>query len=172
MSIVASTVVNFGAGADSTDFVLIEFDTELNVDAAGEQKNQWSPGDAIWFVLQHAATLRVDRVAATAGQVVNQGKVTRSRLQQLLWQAAGDNHDLEAIPASGLGARWYGNEATGLRKSGSRSAIVSGGIFPAIADVSYLSDVQLYKLLTPSVTLADGETWPITIVAYMEAVSA
>lgn len=169
MSIVASTVVNFGAGANSTDLVVLEFDELLNVDAAGEQKTQFAPGDSIYFRIHHAPTLRVGAMAATSGQVVVQGKVSRERSEQLLWETVSDSHELACIPAGGLDATWHGNSGSGLRKAVPRSALITGGVMPAVATVTYRAEFSLYKLLTPSVQLAEGESWPITIVAYMEA---
>lgn len=170
MSIAASLVVTFGEGANDTDLVAMEFDKTMNIDAAGEEKSQFSPGDEVFFLIHHAPTLRIGRVMATSGMTVAQGEVSYAREQQLLWVSAEEEQDLSYIAASGVTATWYGNEATGLKKSGIRTVTISGGVLPALSLVRHLAVFKLYKLITPLVELAENESWPITIVAEMEAV--
>lgn len=171
MSVAASLVVTFGDGVDSNDLVVMEFDKIMNVDAAGEEKTQFSPGDEVYFLIHHASILRIGSVKATSGMVVAQGRVTRAREQQLLWTAVEEEQELSCIPSTGLTAVWYGNAATGLKKNGLRTATISGGVLPALSLVSYSAGFSLYKIITPLVDLAEGESWPITIVAEMEAVA-
>ncbi len=171
MSVAASLVVTFGDGADSSDLVVMEFDKIMNVDAVSEEKTQFAPGDEVFFLIHHASTLRIGSVKATAGMVVSQGRVTRAREQQLLWTAVDEEQELSCIPSSALTAVWYGNEATGFKKSGFRAVTISGGVLPALSLVSYSAVFAMYKIITPFVELAEGESWPITIVAEMEAVA-
>lgn len=167
MSIVASLIVTFGSGADSSALVKMEFDKVMNVDAAGEEKNSFSPGDEIFFLVHHDSTVQVDRIKATSGMVVDQGPVNRDRTQELLFRAITDTHELDYILAGGITAKWYGNEGTGLKKSGNRTVLITGGVMPAQVAVSYSVAMRLYKLVTPAVELAEDESWPITIVAYV-----
>ena len=171
MSVAASLVVTFGDGANAGDLVVMEFDKIMNVDAAGEEKTQFSPGDEVFFIIHHASTLRVGSVKATSGMIVAQGRVTRAREQQLLWTAIDEEQELSCIPSSGLTAVWYGNVATGLKKSGLRTVTISGGVLPALSLVGYSASFAMYKLITPLVELGADESWPITIVAEMEAVA-
>ena len=168
MSVAASLVVRFGEGADSTELVAMEFDAAMNLDAAGEEKREFSPGDPVFFLVHHAPTLRIGQVKASCGMVVAQGAVSREKEQQLLWTAAGEEQELSYVPASAVTPLWYGNVAAGLRKTGLRTMTVSGGLLPALSLVRHAVTFHLYKLLTPPVELGEGEEWPITIVAWME----
>lgn len=171
MGVVASIKVTFGEGAEgASDSVVMEFDDVLNVDSAGEEITQWQPGDIIYFRIQHPPTVRLDSVKPTDGQVVGQGAVPRERVDRQLWTDLDDKQELGCIPDGGLTPKWYGNECSGLRKSGDKSVLVSSGVLPAQCDVTYSAGFNLYKLITRFVELGQDETWPVTIVAHFEPV--
>lgn len=169
MSIAASLVVRFGAGADSSALVKMEWDDKLNVDAAGKVVSNVYPGDSRFLFIHHdASKLRIGRVLATHGQIVRQTGITRARKQQLLFAEATDSHELDYIPTGSPAARWFGNTAAGLKRA-DRLMSITGGQLPALAELSYTIAAQGFKLITPVVEVAEGESYPITIVAWMEA---
>lgn len=169
MSVVASLVVSFGDGADSSANVVIEPDAELNKDSEGNERTTFYANDVFNFRIHHDPTVRIAEVKATHGMVQKGGEALRSIIQQSLFSILSDSHELSCIPSGGLSAKWYGNVAVGLKKSGARGVIISGGELPALCDVSYSAPFKLYRLHTPAVSLKEGESYPITIVAHMEA---
>lgn len=168
MGIAATLIVRFGVGADSSALVVFEADDLLNVDAAGQPRSQTSPGDIYNFRLQHDPVLRLGSMRATAGQVVTGSFGLRNIEQDLLFAEVHDRHDLSHIPNDGLSVRWFGNEAAGLRRTEMRTVRISGGTLPALGRVSYQAMMRLFNLRTPKVELAEGESWPIIIIATME----
>ncbi len=168
MSVVAALVIQFGEGADSSALVKMEWDEVLNVDAAGEGKSSFAPGDPAYFFIHHAPTLRIGRVAVTHGQIVKQAMITRTRKQELDFVEVTDGVELEYLPAGPLTTKWCGNAGVGLKRT-VRKMGISGGDLPALAQVSYPIAAQGYKVITPEVALAEGESYPIKVYAWMEA---
>lgn len=167
MSTVGGTlVVEFGAGADSAAFVAMELDETLNLDDEGNEKTGFAAGDEVWFWLQHADTLRIDRIASTSGMVVDCGVVRRSRNQELTFTST-DSVELSHIPANNPSYTWCGNEGAGLARN-NRSVSVSGNT-PCTCDAVIPIDVHLYRFIPPPLELADDQTYRVVIVAYMEA---
>ncbi|MGD9948921.1 MAG: hypothetical protein AB7U29_10635 [Desulfobulbus sp.] len=167
MSTVGGTiVVEFGDGADQSAFYVFEMDETLNLDAEGNEQSQFSPGDEVWFWGQHAASLRIDRIEATSGMVVDCGIVRRSRTQQLTFTGA-DVLELSHIPAFNPAYTWFGNIGGGISRNG-RSVSVASNI-PCTCDAAIPIDVHLYRFVPPQLALEDEETYRVVIVAYMEA---
>ncbi len=163
--VLASLVVSFGEGANSDALVMLELDPEMN-----EEKTSFAPGDEIFFRLHHDTSVRLSKKpVATHGHIDEQGAGNRVIEQQLLWTDHEDTHELSYIPFAGLSWGEYGNQVTDMRKSGSRTAIIEGGVMPALTLVQYSADFLLFRLISPLVELAEDESYPITIVAYMEA---
>ncbi|HNC99107.1 MAG TPA: hypothetical protein PKW90_23430 [Myxococcota bacterium] len=166
MSANATIVIEFGAGADSGAFVALELDETLNLGEDGEEQTQFSPGDEVWFWLQHDASLRVGAVAATSGMVVDCGMVRRSRLQELTW-INEDAQELSHIPAANPSYTWYGNAGSGMVRDG-RSVTVTGNL-PCTADAAIPIDVHLYRFVPPPLELADDASYRVVVVITMEA---
>ena len=167
MSTVGATiVVEFGTGADSSAFVAVELDDRLNVDAEGEVKTQFNPGDQVWFWVQHDPSLRIDRVRATSGMVVSAGSASRTRDQQCTWTGEA-SVELSHIPAGSPTLTWYGNVGTGLSRDGRKLRVA--GNTPCTADAVVPINVHLYRYVPPPMALGEGETWRSVIVVYLEA---
>jgi len=167
MSDVGGTlVVEFGDGADASEFVAFEFDETLNLDADGNAKTSYSPGDEVWFWLQHDVTLRLDRIAATSGMVVSCGTVRRSREQELIFTGE-DAITLSHVPSGNPTFTWYGNVGSGISRSG-RSVSVSGKT-PCVCDAVIPIEVRLFRFIPPPLELEAEATYKVKIVAYMEA---
>ncbi len=171
MSVVASFQVTFGEGADSSALVKYEFDKKLNIDAAGEEVTQFSPGDNIFFLIHFdSSKLRIGNVRATHyGQIVKQNIVPRIRSQMLFFSAATDTVELDYIPSAEPEATWYGNVASQLKMIAQRQMGISGGELPAKCQVEYPVLFQGYKFISPELELAEGDSWPIDIEIIMEA---
>lgn len=164
IEVAESLIVKFGGGADTAALVKLELDGELN-----EGKTSFAPLDIINFRLHHDTSVQLFKMGATDGQVVSQGSGSRAVREELLFAEADDSHELEYLPAAPVGHGWFGNEADGLKRSGQREIVICGGELPALALVEYDVEFSLFKLLAPDVELAEDESYPITIVAYMEA---
>lgn len=163
----ATLVVVFGDGVEA-GFVKAEFDEIENVNAAGEVKTQFVPGDEPYFLVQHDPTLRIDRVASTDGMAVsNNAEETRTRTTALDFAQVDDTVELDYLPA-GSGSRvWYGNVPT-IATDG-RAITATGGQLPAKGLATYPTTWQSYRLIPPPLTLAAEQTYEITIYIYMEA---
>nr|WP_321465171.1 hypothetical protein [uncultured Desulfobulbus sp.] len=166
MSVGATIVSQFGEGADSSAFVAIELDETLNLDADGNAKTSFAPGDEVWFWIQHAETLVIDRIEATSGMVANCGTVRRSRTQELTFTGT-DSVELSHIPARNPDYAWYGNVGGGLSRNGRSVSVASQT--PCTCDVTMPIDVHLYRFVPPALELVEEATYRIVIVAYMEA---
>ena len=166
----ATIVVEFGDGVPRDHRqVQVELDETLNLLPDGEVRTQWAPGDEAWFWVHFdPAQLRLDRVAATSGQVVAQGGARRSRSQELTFTRADEPVALNYLPAASAAMRWYGTVGQGLRREG-REVRVSGPV-PCTGDAEIPIDVRLYRYLPPPLELAEDETYRVVIVIYMEAV--
>jgi len=165
IEVAASTVVSFGSAGASGALVVFELDEAMN-----DGKTSFAPEDEVFLRLHHETSVQLERIAATHGQIDFQGAGYRSIEQQLLWEDAETEHELSYVPNGGLAAIYYGNEASSLKKSGDRMAVISGGVFPALSLVSYSSGFSLFRLITPKIVLAENEIYPISVVAYMEEV--
>ncbi len=166
MSVGATIISQFGEGADSSAFVAIELDETLNLDAEGNAKTSFDPGDEIWFWIQHAETLVIERIEATSGMVVDCGTVCRSRTQELTFTGT-DSIELSHIPARNPSYAWYGNEGADMARNG-RSVSV-GGNTPCTCDAEIPIDVHLYRFVPPRLELDEEKTYRVVIVTYVEA---
>lgn len=166
MSGKTTLVIKFGAGA-SGGFVAAEFDAKKNVDAAGKIKTNYSPGEEVWFLVQHDDTLRIGRVAATGGMIVTRGSVPRSRVDRLDLAEIDTIVELSRIPSGSVTRSWVDNAAAVTIAGRVVSAI--GGKLPAKGDFSYTAVMHSFSLIPPPMDLAANETHDITIYIFMEA---
>jgi hypothetical protein len=165
MSVAATIVIKFGeSAADSSALALVELDDSRNVDAAGEVKSSFAPGDVVYFLVHHASELRIGSVVPTDGYVVNMGRTQFARKSQQLF-ADGEAVSLSYLPAGGVAPTWYGRTSA-LTQNGQQLVAVDP---PVIGDLSFTIDAALYRLQTPSVTLAEEQTYPVAVVVTMEA---
>lgn len=164
-------VVKFGESVSSADqnLFVVELDDELNtetVDGKQQVKNQFYPGDEIYFLMHYDhAKLVVKAIKTTDGQVVVMGQVCRSKTNEMLFEAPDEPLELQHTPSSGLSAEWYGRTSV-LTRSG-RS--VTAASTPCIGDLTYTYMATSCKLVPPALTLAVDEEYPIAIVIYVEA---
>jgi hypothetical protein len=164
MSIAATLIVQFGSSADNGDLVVMELDDSRNLDANGEVKSSFAPGDAVYFLLHHAPTLTLGSMVATAGYIVPMGTARFERVvdQQLFVNT--EPISVTHLPAGGVGVSWYGRESATTQSTNQLTATDP----PAIGVLTYQFDALLYRLQTPGVVLADNETFPVAVVATME----
>lgn len=167
MSTVGATiVVEFGAGADTSAFVAVELDETLNLDADGNERSQFSPGDEAWFWVQHDSALRIGAIECTSGMVVDSGPARRQRSQECTWTGE-DAVELAHIPAAMPVLTWYGHIGQGLVLDG-RSLTVAGNA-PCTCDAVIPIDVHLYRFVPPPLELAAEQNYRVVIVITMEA---
>lgn len=164
--VVANMVVSFGGDVETDAKALIELDGVAN-----DGKTRFNPGDIVNFLINYDTTkLSLVWVKSTSGDILISGEKTEDRINEsALWIYSADTNVLGYIPAGTLAPVWFGNEGTGMRLVETYTAGVAGGIFPAICHITYPVSFVMGKLFTPTVTLADEDSYPITIVAHFEA---
>lgn len=163
----ATIVVQFGQGADSSAFVVLELDETLNLDSSGEAKSEFAPGDEVWFWVQHDPGLRIGQVACTSGMAVDCGTVRRERRQELTFAAADSEETISHLPATAPTLTWYGNDGSPLAIDG--RTVRAGGQIPSTCDAVLAVDVHLYRYIPPPLQLADGDSYRSVVVVTMEA---
>ena len=149
--------------------MVVELDGENNLDAEGNEKTSFNPGDEPQFLVHFdPAQLRIDRVRSSSGMCVSLGEVARLRDQQVSFTNADDTQELSYIPAGGVVWSWYGNSPA-IQVDYRKLTVVSAGAVPAIGKAVYGIKAQSYKLIPPPLDLSDDQTWPILVVITMEA---
>lgn len=168
----STIVVNFGSGTSAdTDFVKVELDDILNVDSAGETISSFSPGDSVYFLVQHGDTVKVGDVKSTSGSIsLQSSSVSREREQQLFFTTGLDTDTLEYDYIGTYTDVWKGNTAQTTVAVGGRTITPNGGTYPAISDSIINAEFISYKLTSDVPTLAEDEDYPVGIVVYIEAV--
>lgn len=164
--VVANMIVSFGGDVETDARAIIELDGVANDD-----KTRFSPGDTVNFLINYdTAKLSLVWVKSTSGNISIAGQKVEDRINQsILWIYSADTNTLSYIPAGALTPVWFGNEGVGMRLVETYTVGVTGGIFPAICHITYPVSFVIGKLFTPIVTLADEDSYPITIVAHFEA---
>lgn len=159
----ATIVVQFGQDASSQALVKIELDEQMNVDADGNEKTSFQPGDTPYFLVHHDSTLRVQKVECSSGMVQSFGTVGRARTQRAQWVNT-DAVELE-YEVSDPSFEWFGNDA--IPTVVGRSMTPTGAV-PAICDISMMVSFEQFKLIPPELTLSEGDDWPVLVVVTME----
>lgn len=167
MTVAATIVVEFGQGVDSGALVLVELDETMNLDSDGQAKTSFIPGDTPYFLVHHDPSVRIGRVACSAGMVTGGATVSRDRSQQLQWPNTEDSQELPHIPRGPVAWQWWGN-VPAITRDG-RTLKASGIWIPAIGQASYAITARQFRLIPPALALGEGETFPILIVITMEA---
>ena len=166
-NVLATVVVEFGDGVDSSALVVVELDDAVNRDADGKPNSSFHPGDEPGFVVHYdPAALRIDRVRCSSGMIVDNGRVSRARKQRVQFTGPGKPVSLSHIPASGVSVSWYGNAST-ISQAGRQ--VTAAGTLPAIGEAAYTINCHAYRLVPPPLILAENETYPILVVVYMES---
>jgi hypothetical protein len=161
----ATVVVQFGQGADSTALVKVELDGVVNLDAEGNEKTSFIPGDQPVFLVHHDSSLVIGSVACSSGLIQPLGAVSRDRTQRMEWPEL-TAQELEYNTNADLATEWFGNDA-GVTLVG--RTLTPAGAIPAVCDVSLSATFQQFRLIPPPITLAAEEDYPILIVVTMEA---
>lgn len=168
MSVEATVVVQFGAGADSSALVVVELDGTMNLGADSKEKTSFVPGDRPYFLVHHDPSLLVGGVACSSGMVTGGNTVSRPRSQQLQFTAPEEAQSLSHIPAGPVAWTWYGNSPA-VTQTGNGLVVPADNQLPAIGEASYTIAAKQYQLIPPVLALAAGESWPVLIVITMEA---
>ncbi len=167
--IAASLVVSRDSGADG--LCIVELDGEANDDIT-----TFAPGDTVNFLVHHDATVQIGWVRTTDGTISGTSSASmtaQDRTDQLLFADVTDTHELSYVPTGSPTPSWYGNEATGFKKTLTRTVEISGLGDPALCDATYSVSFRKFSLSSPNVTLetdSDGNEipYPVVIVVHVE----
>lgn len=165
MSIVNSIVVSFGESVTSDSGSLtVEWDDSLNVDDDGEVKTSFVPGDVLYLLIHHGSDVDVVGVKCTSGTLSGGSAVNITMEDEIGWGSSDDDQELSYSPSGALSYTWFGRVGSGITLVDKVLTVAES--FPCLARVSYLARFLRYKLQTPSVTLAEEETWPLLVYVY------
>lgn len=160
-------VVKFGESVDQTldQLFVVELDEQLNRDIQGEVKNQFLPGDPVYFLMHYDPGLRVAAIRTTSGDVVRLGTVGRTGSEEILFEAADDEHELPHNPSGHPSASWYGRSST-INRSGRTLTAAST---PCIGEVSYGYQAESCRYEPPAMSLSGDQEYKVGIVIHVEA---
>ncbi len=159
-------VVHFGDSAASSAFFLLELDDIMNVDLAGKVKTQFLPGESQWVRIQYDATVQITTVKLSSGMFTFEGIVPRDAKERLSFEATDTPADVKYIPNGGLAPAWFGRSPNITRKGRS----ITADDAPAIGDISYKYQAELWRYDPEPMTLAEGQDFPVLIVIYVDSV--
>ena len=165
----ATRVIDFSTGQSlAASGVSVFLDELLNVNSAGEQVSQFSPGDTIHLLATIPAEYRFVMAAATGGMISQHGLVSRSQTDQMLFAATGEAQGLSRQAAGHPSMTWYGNVGSVTFDNAlSTLAAAPGSLLPCLADAEYPYLAQSIALQTATMVLSKDETWPYGIVVYV-----
>jgi len=165
-TVVGTLVVGFGKDAETASgSIIAEWDDSKNLDAEGEVKRDFVPGDVAWLLIHHDSTATINAVKTTSGSIAGEGEVILDRTEEMGWAEAGEEQGLRYLPAGDLAFDWYGNAGSG-EVVADKEVKQTGGQFPCMADVSYPVLFRRYRLQTPVMDLAEEETFPLRVYIY------
>lgn len=169
MSLLNKVVVFGDETGSAASGIQVVWDDFANVDATGEPISQYYPGDSRYLLVIVPAGLRLQSVKCTDGTLAAMGAVSRTQVDQVLFDLPDKLIDLSQQPSGGVSPTWYGNTAV-LSVDGKQ---VKASSAPCLADIAYSYAANQYRLTAPS-TLAigpeDDDDWPIGVVVYAEVV--
>ena len=165
-----TVIASYGLGGSSSSSALFmaELDETMNLDEEGKAKSQFAPGEPAWFLLHHAANVRVIRLRDTAeGDIQLIGPVSRTREQQITFQPPGHEVELSYQPSGTPSAVWYGR-SSGLVLSGRK---LKADAAPCLGDISYpIAATQFLYRPPPGMTIEADEDYPIDVVIEWEEI--
>lgn len=164
-----TTIVTFGgAAAASSGLIVAEIDGAMHLDAEGNERSSFLPGEEVSFLLHYdPAKVRIVRLRATDdGDIQQIGQVTRTRKEQLTWQHPAHLIDLRYLPSGGLSAAWYGRSSNLYRTGRS----VQADLAPCLGDISYPVAFTQYSHRPAVAEIADGEEYPTDIIVEYEEI--
>lgn len=173
MGVEASVVVEFGDSVTSSmdETVNIELDDthDNNLNADGEIKSNFLPGEQPVFILNHSSDLIISDIRCTDGNIIEMGSdLNRSRDTEVLFTTIDTEEALSYAGVETININWWGN-AGSILISNSVLTLDSGTI-PCAGDVSFDVNFQRqYMLIPPTLNLIADEVYKIIIVVYMEA---
>lgn len=175
MGVEASVIVVFDSdSSSSTHGVSVELDDlhPNNLNDDGDVKSSFLPTDQPVFIIHHDTDVMITDVKCTDGTVVQlasdlfRDRSSEKELFPLITSAVS----LSYANINSISSEWFGNSAA-LSISDSE-IIPTSGTFPCLADLSYsVKFNEQWKLIPPSLSLAEDETYTIVVVIYMEEVA-
>lgn len=170
MSVEATILVEFNSESSNTgDYIAI---AELD-DISNDSKTSFLPGEQPVIRSHFSNNIRVDNIVATAGSINSVGSAIRTIEHTNLFTSRDSlnptEYELPVVPLSTL-VSYDG------RSGGYTTESLSGGRINLKGDVSLTPflmrmvntySVNLYRLIPPSLTLEEGETYTIYVVFYV-----
>ncbi len=166
MTVETSLIVNFGNVDIDNSIVLFQLDSNLN------DTTSFNPGDDIYLFCQVSNDVEITDIVATHGDVRFFGNRSATNTDYI------DFLSRDETPENNIG--YYSPRVTstsflgrsGLvtylqQANGSLSLHGNEAQTPYKLKVNYSVDYLSYKLSTPNVSLAEGESYPITVVLYV-----
>lgn len=171
-NVIATLVVPFGGSAKSpSGGVIAEWDDTMNLDASGQVKLEWQPGDGAYLLVYHDHTARIVAVKASAGTIGQGSTVTLQRDDLLGWPEAGEAQAVRYVPNDVPALEWFGNRGREVAVAG-KEITVRAGEFPCLARCVYQVRFTRYLLKTPAMALQAKETFPIRVFIYYQELAA
>ncbi len=178
MGIEASIILQFGEDVDVDGAkVTIEFDDEHenNKNSDGELVSSFLPVDEPVFLIQYnKQKVYIKNVECTDGRVTKIGyDQERQREQEILFtkyiSKEGEGIEVGYLYTNSLSSTFRGN-TTSLILTGSNVIFTTAiATFPCVADCTFQTMFQeQWKLIPPSLILAENETYSIYVVVYVE----
>lgn len=166
MAIDATVVVQFGDGASDDGFVVVSLDDTRNLDASGDSKTSFYPGDEVYFFVHMDPGLHITKVTKTAGTITNLGIQTfHDHTTSVQFVDIDETAELERIPTVITHTIWWGNQPTYTRDVRLLTNTFDG---PAIGEISCSFIANLFLFTPPSMELAEDEEFPVLIVIHVE----
>jgi len=178
----ASVVSKFeGLSADSDAIRLLQLDDIRNLDADGNVKNSFNPGDVMFLTLHLSSYIRVKSFAVTEGNLRLDGTGSRVYTSQVFFTSK-EKADLTTFttpvcPNSATRKFWGNRSGSPVRTINNNETWTYIGSdiskVPYLVDIYQSYTVSLYSYIPPpTLTVAENETHPIGIVFYLEDLSA
>lgn len=169
----ATCRVTFGsASAESDTYYVIELDDTLNLDADGQPKSTFAPGETIWFLLHLQPGYVPSKSYQTDGQVSAAGQVTLERIQEgAVWTPEDLSVELTYYPAGDVTYDWQGNQIALSPLVGRTSTAVDDPLnIMARAIITYPVMFYRYRFDPPSgLDLDEGEDYQIDAMITLES---
>ncbi len=168
-NILDTIVIAFGedvSEADKADFYAkIILDTSLNLDLSGEVKTSFNPGDQAHILLGMTPGWHITSIKETSGMATLNGVVSRSYTQEkVFFQTTEDAGSLSFFPTGSVSGSFYGNTCS----FGIEEREITALTAPVIVDLSYSYRPYSITITPPSITLGEGESWPIGVVIWVD----
>jgi len=158
------TVIHeFGESVGEDVFCVIELDRDSNIDAQGEVKTQFEPGDSVYILVHVEEGVRIEDINSSFGDIVNKSSLTlvqrSNTIEDVIFPSTDTKYELPHMPLGTVAVEWEGFSST-LTQDGRTLTSASA---PRICTVTYKYKAYLFRLLASDFVLAAEETFSIDV---------